>query len=79
MVLVTLYANSILLCAGFSDVDPDPVDSGFIWVRGSGFRIRIRIQRYKMKGIAEFNQQFFAFFFQETIFFKSKHKKVANL
>ena len=58
--------------------DPDPVRSGFIWVcgSGSGFRIQIRIQRYKitdkMKGIAEFNQQFLL---KEIIFFKSEPKK----
>ena len=42
---------------------------------------RIRIQRYKMKEKAEFNQQFlFLFFFsQKIIFFKSEPKKVANL
>ena len=34
-----------------SDVDPDPVGSAFFW----GPWIRIRIQRYEMKGIAEFN------------------------
>ena len=41
-----------------NDVDPDPVKSAFIWVRGFGsaFRLRIRIHRYKMKGKAEFNK-----------------------
>ena len=34
-----------------SDVDPDPVGSALIW-----------IQRYKIKGKAEFNQQIFVFF-----------------
>ena len=49
-----------------SDVDPDPVGSALIWVRGSGsaFRMRIRIQRtYKIRGKAEFNQQIYCFFF----------------
>ena len=41
----------------------------------------IRIQRYKMKAKAKFNEQFFLLFFfsQEIIFFKSKTKKVANI
>ena len=60
-------------------VDPNPVGSGFIWVRGSGFiwvrgsgfRIWIRIQRYKIKGKAEFNQQIF-----EVYIFKSELQKV---
>ena len=34
------------------------------------------IQGYKMKRIAEFNQQFFT---QDIIFFKSETKKAANL
>ena len=52
-----------------------------IWIRiHLGPWIRIRIQRYKSKVKAEFNQQFFALFFsQEIIFFKSEPKKVANL
>ena len=52
---------------------------------GSG-RIRIhlgpwiRIQRYKMKGKAEFNQHFFLFFFGKKLYFSSLNpKKVANL
>ena len=54
-----------------SDVDPEPVGFGFIWVHGSGFRIRI--QRYeitdKMKGEAEFHQQkSFLFFAGNYIF-----------
>ena len=39
-----------------SDIDPDPVGSAFIWSC-------IRIQRYKMKGKAEFNQQSLGFSF----------------
>ena len=61
-----------------SDVDPDPVGSGFIWVRGSGSGFGLRIQRYKitekMKGKAKFNQQKF-FFSKEIKFFKSEPKK----
>ena len=39
-------------------------DSAFIWVHASGstFRMRIRIQRYKMKANAEFNQKNVGFF-----------------
>ena len=55
---------------GISDVDPDPVGSGFIWVRGSGFWIQIK--RYKiidkMEGKAEFNQQKSFFFAGNYIF-----------
>ena len=47
----------------YPDLDPDPVGSALIWVRvsGSEFRMQIRIQRYKMKGNAEFNPQSFFF------------------
>ena len=49
-----------------------------VWIRNTEF-FRIRIKRYKMKGKAEFNKQFFGVFFsQDIIFFKSEPKKVAN-
>ncbi len=43
------------------DEDSDPVESALIWVCGSAFRIRIRIQGYKKRKNQEFNQQFFSF------------------
>ena len=40
----------------------------------------IRIQRYRIKGKAEFNRQNFGvFFLRKLSFFKSEPKKVANL
>ena len=51
-----------------SDVDPNPVGSAFISVRESGSAFRIRIQRCKMKGKAEFNQIFFYFFVGNYVF-----------
>ena len=38
---VLLKARETLAYKQFSDVDPDPDGSASIWVRGSGFRIRI--------------------------------------
>ena len=59
-----------------NDVDPDPVGSAFIWVRGSGSAFR----RYIMKGKAEFNQQIFGVFFRRKLYFSSLNlKKAANL
>ena len=55
-----------------------------MWIRIGRIRIhlgpwiRIRIQRYKMKGKAEFNQ-LKVFFSQEIIFFNSEPDKVANI
>ena len=58
--------HSDIMIGSDVDSDPDSVGSGFIWVRGSGFRIRIQIQRFgitdKMKGKAEFNRQKSYFF-----------------
>ena len=47
--------------------------SGFIWVRGPGFRI----WRYKIEGKTDFNQQILGGFFQEIKFFKFEPKKVS--
>ena len=41
--------------------------------------IRIRVQRYKIKGKLEFNQKNFVFFGRKLYFFKSASKKVAYL
>ena len=55
-------------------MDPDPV--------GSAFRMEypwIRIQGYKIKGKAEFNQQIFRVFFQGNYIFQVETKIVAYL
>ena len=52
------------------DPDQDLVGSALIWVRG-----RIRIQRYKMKGKAEFNQQSFWGSFRRKLHFSSLNLK----
>ena len=57
------------------DLDPDPVGSAFIWVRGSGSE-----SSHKMKGKAEFNQRIFGFLFRRKLYFSdSEPEKVADL
>ena len=57
--------NKYIPIDGTSDVDPDPVGSEFIWVRGSGSR-----------GIkAEFNQQNVWGFFCKRLYFSSLNLK----
>ena len=55
-----------------SDVDPDPVGSAFIWVRGFGFLMRI--QRYNMKGKVQ-QTNFRRVFRRKKYFFMSETKK----
>ena len=70
--------SSIFHFTGFwtlwtSDVDPDPVGSEFIWVRGSGSGPRVIKCRVKQSSTNK------VFFSRKWFFFKSEPKKVANI
>ena len=68
-----MIISLILSISLYSDVDPDPVGSAFIWVRGSGSR------GIKLREKQTLTNNFLKVFFVGNIFFKSETKKVANL
>ena len=49
--LMIFLVTKRIVVPKYRDVDPNPVGSAFIWVRGSGteFKMRIRIQWYKIR------------------------------
>ena len=70
-----IQGNTYLYC---NDVDPDPVASTFIWVRGfgSGSRgIRYILDIRKKQSLTN---KFWDFFLQEMIFFQSKTKDIGT-